>query len=147
MFNYLEENLQLIYNANEVNYIRPYKLEKGIVLFAIKMSNERIKLTQPKGLMSFPWNSIKELAKELGTNYFKNFAVIDCNYAINKTHLKKLNYANINEKEVSVYATFDNGQTIALFDVKKKYFNKKLKAEMEQKTQIKFENDKKEREF
>lgn len=29
MFKYLEENLQLIQNSDEVCFIRPYKLEKG----------------------------------------------------------------------------------------------------------------------
>lgn len=90
--------------------------------------------------MSFPWESINELSQELGKKYFNDFAVIDCNYAINKTHLTKLTYSNQNDKEVRVLAHFDNGSAVTLFDVKKKYFVRKLKTEIEQKTQLKFEN-------
>lgn len=147
MFKYLEENLEIIKNPDEVNYIRPYKLEKGgSALFAITKANEAVQLTQPQGAMSFPWESINELSQELGKIYFRNFAVIAGNYAINRKHLNKINYVNSNDKEVSVLAFFDNENEITLFDVKKNYFFKKLKAEIELKTQLEFENETKENE-
>ncbi|MFQ6723978.1 MAG: hypothetical protein ACLRFE_01405 [Clostridia bacterium] len=146
MFDYIEENLEKIKNPNDVNIIKPAKLDRGYELWARINNGEKIQLTEPKSKMTFPFEPIYWLAREqFGKFYFKDFGMIDNYVAINKNHLKELQYLDSQKldpkgKRVGLYVCFDDGLTIFLAEPTKKYFLNKLKPEMEQKFGMQFKD-------
>ena len=142
MFDYIEENLEKIKNPNDVNFIKPASPEgKGTALWARLNNGEAVRLTETKGVMTFPWEPIYWLARErLGQIYFKTFGSIDNQLAINKKHLIRFGYVDLNKKRISTYAYFDDGRMVLLYEPLRKYFFKKFKPEMEQEFGIQFED-------
>ena len=76
----------------------------------------------------------------MGRYYFANYAKIGDQMAINKTHLTKLGYVENNEKIIKVYAFFDNGKKVEIFNPEKKFFVKTFKSEIENACNMKLEN-------
>lgn len=142
MFDYIEENLEKIKNPGDVNIIKPASLEsKGTALWARLNNGEAVQLTEPKGVMTFPFEPIYWLAREqFGKFYFQTFGTIDNRISINKKHLIRLGYVDLNEKRISTYAYFDDGRIILLCNPLRKYFFKEFKPEMEQKFRMEFED-------
>jgi len=138
MFDYIEENLEKIKNPNDVNIIKPKKLEDGSFVILAKVNNgETVQLTKPLGRFHFPENPIYCLSMEYGRFYFKNFGIVQNFVAINRNHLKELKYLDSQKldskgKRVGVYVCFDDGTMIFLAEPKRNYFFNKLKPELEQ---------------
>ena len=140
-FNYIYENLEKIKNPNDVDIIKPGPAGKGTALWARLNNGEAVQLTEPQGVMTFPFEPIYWLRTQLlGRFYFENFATVDNKLSINKTHLTRLGYIDTNEKRVKTYAYFDDWIIITLYDPLRKYFFKEFKAELEQKFGIPFED-------
>lgn len=141
MFDYYEENLAKIKNPNDIDIIKPVQTQRGgTALFARINNGEAIQLTAPKGKLTFPFEPIYWLRQQMGRFYWENFANIQNVIAINKTHLARLCYVDTNEKRVKVYAYFDDGNIIELFNPDKKFFFKKFKSEVERACEMKFED-------
>lgn len=141
MFNYIDENIEKIKNPDDVNIIKPAPADRGTALWARLNNGDAIQLTEPKGVMTFPFEPIFWIGTNLlGKFYFTNFATIDNRVSINKKHLTRLGYIDTNEKRISTYAYFDDGRIIRLYKPLRKYFFKKLKPEMEQKFGMQFED-------
>ena len=142
MFNYIEENLEKIKNPDDVDIIKPAKIDKdGWSLWARINNGEAVRLTEPLGKLNFPFEPIRHLAMaQFGRFYFKDFCTIDNYTAVNKNHLTRLGYVDTNEKRVSTYAYFDDGQIVILCQPLRRYFFKKFKPEMEQKFGMLFED-------
>ena len=143
MFDYIEENLEKIKNPNDVDIIKRSwpESDKGYSIYARINNGEAVQLTKPMGRMTFPFEPIYWLAREVfGKFYFKNFAILDNLIAINKNHLTKLGYVDTNEKRVEIYVYFDDGNVISLAHPTRKHFFKTWKAEIEQKCGMQFED-------
>lgn len=148
MFDYIEENLEKIKNPNDVDIIKRSWPEgdKGYSLYARINNDELVQLTKPMGRMTFPFEPIYWLAREVfGKFYFNDFAILDNVIAINKNHLVKLGYVDENliqhkNKRVGLYAYFDDGNIISFAHPTSKYFFKTWKAEIEQKCGMQFED-------
>lgn len=142
MFDYIEENLEKIKNPNDVNIIKPASQDrKGTALWARLNNGDAIQLTEPKGVMTFPFEPIYWLAREeFGRFYFQNFGTIDNQISINKTHLVRLGYVDTKTKRISTCAYFDDGRIVSLYQPLRKYFFKKFKPEIEQKFGMQFED-------
>ena len=144
-FWYIDENLEKIKNPNDVDIIKvASKDEKGYSIFARINGGEAVRLTEPMGRMSIPYQSMLYLSHELGRFYWEDFAVFD-NFAINKNHLVKLGYVDgklidPKYKRVDLYAYFIDGQVIYLANPLRKYFFKTWKSEIEQKCEMQFED-------
>ena len=76
----------------------------------------------------------------MGCFYWSDFAIIDNLVAINKSHLLKLGYVDTNDKRVITYAYFDDGYIIKLFYPTRKFFYKRLKAQIEKLCEMQFED-------
>lgn len=141
MFTYIEENLEKIKNPADVDIIKPAKHNKGWELWARINNGKAIQLTQPMGVMTFPFEPIFWLARErFGRFYFEDFGTIDNQISINKKHLIRLGYVDTNKKIIETYAYFDDGQVITLYHPLRKYFYKEFKPMMEQKFEMLFED-------
>ena len=141
MFNYYEENLAKIKNPNDVDIIKPAQVQGGgMALFARINNGESIQLTSPKGRLTFPFEPIYWLGKEMGRFYWESFVKVYNLVAINKTHLTRLCYVNTNGIRVDAYAYFDDGKIIKFCKPTKKFFFKKLKSEIEQACEMEFED-------
>lgn len=146
MFDYIEENLEKIKNPNDVNIIKPRKVDKGYELWARINNGEAVKLTKSMSKITFPFEPIYWLAREVfGKFYFKDFGVVDNFVAINKNHLKELQYLDLQKldtkgKRVGLYGRFDDGLIMFLAEPTRKYFFNKWKPEMEQKFGMQFKD-------
>jgi len=143
MFDYIEENLEKIKNPNDVDIIKRSwpQDNKGYSLYARINNGDAIQLTEPKGVMTFPFEPIYWLARDVfGKFYFKDFAILGNLVAINKKHLTRLGYVDTNEKRLTTYAYFDDGRIIKLYQPYRKYFFKEVKPKMEQKFDMRFED-------
>ena len=145
MFDYIEENLERIKNPDDVNVIATHQDENGCCLRVRLNNGESLQLTKSMGRMRYPYEPINYIYNEMGRFYWEDFAIISDKFAINKTHLNKLAYVDeeqINKKSkwVSIYAYFDDGRKSQLMDSLKKYFFKKLKTEIEQEMEMRFED-------
>ena len=139
MFDYIEENLEKIKNPDDVNIIKPKKLENRSFVILAKINNgETVQLTKPMGKLTFPFEPIYWLAREqFGKFYFKNFGIVENFVAINKNYLQELKYLDSQKldpkgKRVGLYVCFDDGNMVFLAEPKRKYFFNKLKPELEQ---------------
>ena len=143
MFDYIDENLEKIKNPNDVDIIKTADKDKGRSLYARINHGEAIPLTKPMSSMSYPWEPIYHLSKELGRFYWQDFSIIADDVAINKTHLVQLAYVdekalNDKSKRVQIYADFDDGNLIYVARPLRKHFYKKWKAEIESKCGMEF---------
>ena len=145
MFDYIEENLEKIKNPNNVNVIATHRDENGCCLRARLNNGESLQLTKSMGRMRYPYEPINYIYNELGRFYWEDFGGVFGNIAINKKHLTRLCYIDLTQinpksKWVRLYAYFDDGRKSQLMDSLKKYFFKKLKAEIEQEMEMQFED-------
>jgi hypothetical protein len=138
MFAHIEENLEKIKNPDDVNIIKPKKLENGGFVIVAGINNgEAVQLTKPTGKLHFPEDPIYCLSMEYGRFYFKGFGIIQNFVAINKNHLTELKYLDSQKldpkgQRVGVYVCFDDGNMVFLAEPKRKYFFNKFKPELEQ---------------
>ncbi|MBQ3502837.1 MAG: hypothetical protein IJA72_04165 [Clostridia bacterium] len=145
-FEYIDENLEKIKNPNDVDIIKVAPHEnKGYSLFARLNGGDAIRLTKPMGRMSIPYQPMLYLSHELGRFYWEDFAVLDDKAAINKNHLVRLMYVDMQliepkYKRVDLYAKFDDDNLIYIANPMRKFFFKKWKAEIEQKCGMQFED-------
>ena len=146
MFDYIEENLEKIKNPNDVDIIKPIKADKGYELWARINNGEAVKLTKSMSKMTFPFEPIYWLAREVfGKFYFEDFGIVDNFVAINKNHLTELKYLDSQKldpkgKRVGLYVCFDDGNMVFLAEPTRKYFLNKLKTEMEEKFGMQFKD-------
>ncbi len=141
MLKYIYENVEKIYNPDDVNVIKPIRNGGTISLWAMLNNGEEVQLTDYQSILTFPSSPILEYGlRELGRRYFKNFATIDNYVSINKNHLTRLGYVDTNEKKIKTYACFDDGQIIGLYRPSIKEFLKNIKPKMEKEFGIKFED-------
>ena len=138
MLKYIYANVEKIKKPNDVNIIKPKKLEDGSFAILAKINNgEAVQITKPLGKFHFPEDPIYCLAMEYGRFYFKNFGIIQNFVAINKNHLTGLKYLDSQKldpkgKRVGLYVCFDDRNMMFLAEPKRKYFFNKLKPELEQ---------------
>ena len=146
MFTYIDENLEKIKNPNDVNIIKPKKLENGSFAIVAKINNgNSVQITRPLGKFHFPEDPIYCLSMEYGRFYFKDFVIVDNFVAINRNHLTELKYLDLQKldpkaKRIGVYVGFDDNSTIFLAEPTIKYFFKKFKPKMEEKFGMQFED-------
>ena len=141
MLKYIYENVEKIKNPNDVNIIKPIRNGGTISLWVMLNNGEAVQLTDYQRILTFPSSPILEYGlRELGRQYFKNFATIDNFVSINKNHLIRLGYVNTNENKIKTYACFDDGQIIGLYRPSIKKFLKNIKPKMEQEFGIQFED-------
>ena len=136
-----EDGLEKIKNPNDVNIIKPAPTQTGLIaLFARINNGEAIQLSLPQGESTFSVEPIYYLSKAMSSLYWSDFAIIRSEMAINKTHLTRLCYVDMNKKRVMTYACFDDGKIIKLYNPTRKYFFKKFKVEIEQECEMEFED-------
>ena len=118
---------------------------KGYSIFARINGGEAVRLTKPMGRMSIPYQPMLYLSHELGRFYWKDFAMIEEEMAINKNHLERLAYVDTTlidhkYKRVDLYAYFDDGNIIYVANPLRKYFFKTWKTQIEEQCGMQFED-------
>ena len=129
MLKYIEENIDKIQDANNVNVFYPQRSKHGISIYAGLVGGELVKLTSEQSLMTFPFEPFYWMAKSknapniLDRDYFEGFFKIYDDVCLNKEKFDKFSYMP-NEKGIEVWASFVDGSSFALYTAKKSIIEK-----------------------
>lgn len=122
----IKENLKLIRNSEDVNYIIATKKDKNMYLVAGLTSGKEIPLTRAIAIHEFPSLPMLNIRRAMGFLYMEDFvSICDGFGCINRNNFASLDSkVEENPKYIDMLATFKNGKTINLYATKAKNFEK-----------------------